>query len=189
MSDSDDFNRQLQELIRRLQQGDAKAGEELVDLLEAPLLTRLRQKVPADRLKDVYQETWARFFEGILEGKCPDSPVAWFLGIARFVNFEHGREDGRTYELPESVERVLESRQASLEKFAIDGERTREVEKCLDKLPDRYRGFLLGHVRGDERERLCDQWKVNPPNYAKFLHRVRQALLKCLGWSSLGPQL
>ena len=82
----DDLNGRIAECASRLRTGDDAAANQIVELLDRPLRIKLRQKVPENRLNDVYQETWARFFEHLLKNKRPDNYIAWFLGIARLVH-------------------------------------------------------------------------------------------------------
>ena len=176
-----DLHRRIATYAARVRDGDIAAGNHIVRLLDRPLRVKLRQKIPEGRIDDVYQETWARFFDHLLKGKQPDNYVAWFLGIARLVHLELIRQENKTTELDDRTANVLRAVLPTMDRAAYAEQMRRKLLICLEQMPDRYSHFLIGYATGDERSSLCNRLDLAIGNFNRFLYRARKRLLACLG--------
>lgn len=179
MTDGQALNERVAALVRRLREGDQAAANELGRLLHRPLLVKLRARARPERIDDIYQETWRRFFEKIKDGAEPDHYLAWFLGIARFVILEDGAPS-HTEPLPEYWESLLASLTPSPQRAAHAAELHRRLMACLEEIPQRYRRLLEGQAMNEDRSAICAAIKLALDNYTKVLHRARKRLMACL---------
>ncbi|MEM9387314.1 MAG: hypothetical protein AAGA68_19805 [Pseudomonadota bacterium] len=175
-----ELDEQIAALAMRLRAGDPNAADQIGRLLHTPLLISLRRRVAPERVEEVYQETWLRFFEHLLEGKEPDSHVAWFLGIARKVELEQFKPKGRLLELSTEMQALLESLEPSLERYAEAEQLHRKVADCMEKIHRRYARILEGQVRREDRHALCREINLKIERFHMFLHRARQQLKACV---------
>ena len=176
-----DIHSEIAACVVRIRGGDLSAGNKIVELLDRPLRVRLRQKIPEQRINDVYQETWARFFKQLLHGKEPSSYVAWFLGIARLVHLELVRQENKADELDDRTANLLQSALPTMDRATYAVQMRRQLLICLEEIPERYSQFLIGYATGHDRQSLCNRLNLAIENYNKFLHRARKRLLVCLG--------
>lgn len=176
-----DLHRKVAIHAARVRSGDLESGNQIVRLLDRPLRIKLGQRVPENRINDVYQETWGRFFRQILDGVEPDNYVAWFLGIARLVHFELIRQENRTTELDDKTASLLQAALPTMDRATYATQMRRRLLICLEEIPERYSRFLIGYATGDDRLSLCKQLDLAIENYNKFLYRARKRLLACLG--------
>jgi len=126
--------KQVLELIRRAQAGDASAFEDLINaharLVWASVYPAVRDRTWAE---DLVQETFTRAWESITELREPEAFRGWLLMIARRLAWRQAEIAGRTEFQPRVPDR--ESAVSS-----EDPEEAREeVQNALARLPDRYR--------------------------------------------------
>ena len=176
-----ELHRKVASYAARVRSGDSEFGNQIVQLLDRPLRVKLRQKIPESRINDVYQETWARFFEQLLKGREPDNYIAWFLGIARLVHFELIRQEKKTSELDDRTADLLQAALPTMDRATYAEQMRRKLLACLGEIPERYSKFLIGYARGEDRGSLCDRLDLAVKNYNRFLYRARRRLLDCLG--------
>ena len=167
-------------LVAMYTSGDQDAGNRLVKLLDNPLRVFLRQRLPSTLVDEVYQETWARFLQQVRTGFEPDDYISWLIGIARLVTLERWREQSKSERHDDADTLEIETGAPPLTHSAYVQQLHHKLVDCLEKLPERYRDFLIGHATDQERATLCTELSVSPANYSKFLFRARQRLLDCI---------
>ena len=106
--------------------------------------------------------------------------MAWFLGIARLVSLEMLRDERRELPMPEDAAERYSDTNPSPQHLAQSEELRAALFRCLGKIPERYSRLLVGHIRGEARDALCEELDLTSANFGKLLYRARQALLKCL---------
>lgn len=176
-----DLERRIAALVADYLEGDSHAADKIVATMQPALLAKVHARVPPHLVADAYQESWLRFFRGLDKGDRPDSYIAWFLGIARLVALEMNREEHREAALPEDADDRYQDQAPTPVRLAESAQLRAAIFECLGKIPERYGRLLVGHVRGEPRETLCEELNLSVENFGKLLYRARKSLQQCLG--------
>ena len=133
-------------IVLRCQSGDSRAFDDLVRMMERPLLYYATKLVgsPAHAL-DVLQETWLLAFRGIRRLKDPESLRPWLYRLAHGVAVDRIRrnvareraEEAHLDGVPDSVEPAFS---------ASDGA---AIHRALDELEPAHREVLVLHFLED----------------------------------------
>src|SRR5262245_20088820 len=108
MNESERIRQEL--LVRRCQNGERRALEELVRTWERRLFFYLRRLVPDEQdAWDALQETWLKAFRGLRTLREPDSLPLWLYRIARNSAMGHLRTRYHDRALVEEVGHCLET--------------------------------------------------------------------------------
>ncbi|MEM9387763.1 MAG: sigma-70 family RNA polymerase sigma factor [Pseudomonadota bacterium] len=176
-----DLERRIAALVADYRQGDSTAAGKIVAHMQPALWAKIHARVPSPLVDDAYQESWLRFFRGLDTDVNPDSYIAWFLGIARIVALEMMRAEHREAPLPEDADDRYQDETPTPSRLAEASQLRAAIFECLGKIPERYGRLLVGHVRGEPRERLCEELNLSMENFGKLLYRARKSLQQCLG--------
>ena len=143
-----------------------------------------------DRAEDAVQASLLVFVRRASEYDGRARACTWIHGILQRKIWETRRELRRETE-QEEIDVVVESRfdesgswarppRGPLEALAR-GEVQRELESCLQRLPDRQRlAFTLREVEGFETEEICKIIDVSANNLGVLMFRARNKLRECL---------
>ncbi len=178
-------------LVAQAQQKDYKAFEELVKRYEGKIYGHtVRLLGNREDAEDVLQETFLNVFRSLDRFRGDSSFSTWIYRIAtnnalmRLRKLSHGeRELNDELPPPESMKRqalashILDPKDAFLEK-----EMLRELDKAVEKLPEKYRTiFLLRDVEEFPTDKTAQVLGISEAAVKSRLHRarlfIREALL------------
>jgi RNA polymerase sigma-70 factor (ECF subfamily) len=166
--------------LNRLRAGDFRTQEHFSAYFSALIKIKLgsRLKTP-EAIEDVRQETFARFFVALREGKIlqPDRLGSFVNSICNHVLQEHYRSTPRDASLDDDDEpRDFPAMTADVLDVLLADETTKKVREILEKLPDRD-SRLLREVFIDERDKneVCREFGVDREYLRVLLHRAKQA--------------
>jgi RNA polymerase sigma-70 factor (ECF subfamily) len=150
----------------------------------------------SDLAKDLVQET---FFAGLksaknFQGKSTER--TWLVSILkrkvidyyRKINSKKGKAEVRMnfYEDGENEgnwieERVPQSWENASEKDIENEELKSQLEKCIDKLPEKYAMvFKMKTIQEFETDEICKELEITASNLWVIIHRARTQLRKCM---------
>lgn len=161
------------ELMTRVQQGDMKAFDSLVDrlwprtFLYAQHLTRNRE-----RAYDVAQEAFARLWQRKDDWKLSGAVGAWLFRTARNIVISEARK-ARVRQRWSWVHRE----QAVAPRTPLEEVESNEVriavENAIQQLPERRREvFSLFHLYGMSHREIAAILDIQPQSVANHLHRA-----------------
>jgi RNA polymerase sigma-70 factor (ECF subfamily) len=180
MNDDADIER----LVAAWKAGERAAFDELVLRLHA----RLRVHIAAfcdsrELVEEVLQQTFVTAFQRIASFTARGTFVAWLKAIARNHLVDHWRERRRDAQLSDDLpaRTLAEVGLADLEAEAVALERARRLAGCLDKLPARSRRLIeRRHLEQRPLNELARQFQQSMASLSVALHRIRQALRRCI---------
>ncbi|MCI0465020.1 MAG: sigma-70 family RNA polymerase sigma factor [Gemmataceae bacterium] len=165
-------------LVRRAQDGDRAAFEELVRRTSRLLFARLYLETgDSHRAEDLLQETLLLAFRSLGTLAEPRSFRAWLLKIAQTVVLDAARREQRQKRAapPRSPEAVLASvpDQAPRPVEQLEREELRRrVLAVLRSLPEEYRlPLTLRYIAGADYETICMQMGLSNGSLRGLLHR------------------
>jgi len=141
--------------LARLRAGDYRAQEHFGAYFGALIHIKLRSRLKsAEAIEDIRQETFARFFVALREGRIlqPERLGPFVNSICNNVLLEHYRASNRVDPLDEDAEENFPAK--GLDQFGVlSAKQTEEkVREILDSLPERDRR-LLKEVFLEERDK------------------------------------
>lgn len=165
--------------LARLRSGDFRAQEHFSTyfgaLIKIKLGSRLRSR---ETMEDLRQETFARFFTALREGKIlqPERLGAFVNSICNHVLLEHYRAAARMTSLDEEEENSFPASDFDLIGALGAKETEKKVRAILEKLSERDRR-LLRQVFLEERDKdaVCREFGVDREYLRVLLHRAKQA--------------
>jgi RNA polymerase sigma-70 factor (ECF subfamily) len=183
--------REHHDRVAAIRAGDARELEEAVRECIPGLLRSARAAgLPPDRAEDAVQATLLVFVQRSAEFDGRARVCTWIHGVLLRKIWEQRRGVRRETE-QEEIDRVIESRFDAAGNWArppegpaealARGELRRELESCLEDLPDRQRvAFTLREVEGFETAEICNILEVTANNLGVLLFRARNGLRECL---------
>lgn len=179
------------ELVAAIRRGEPSALEAVARACLPGLLRTARAAgLTPDRADDVVQASLMVFVQRTADFDGRARASTWIHGILMRKIWEERRAARREADR-DDIDVVTESRfddhgawirppQGPAEALAR-GEFRRELETCLDGLPDRQRvAFALREVEGFETEEICNILDVTANNLGVLLFRARNGLRECL---------
>ena len=165
--------------LARLRAGDSPTQEHFsayfTALIKIKLGSRLRSP---EAIEDVRQETFARFFVALREGKIlqADRLGSFVNSICNNVLLEHYRADTRSTPFEDEEEKSVPAPGPGIFSVFSAKEQEQKVRQILDKLPERDRR-LLREVFLEERDKdeVCRTFGVDREYLRVLLHRAKQA--------------
>jgi RNA polymerase sigma-70 factor (ECF subfamily) len=165
--------------VSRLRAGDFRTQEHFSAyfsvLIKIKLGSRLRSP---EIIEDVRQETFARFFTALQEGKFlqPERLGSFVNSICNNVLMEHYRSAARNTSLDDEDEQKFPSAGFDLLDSLLSKETEKKVREVLEKLPERDRR-LLREVFLEERDKdeVCRDFGIDREYLRVLLHRAKQA--------------
>ena len=146
---------------------------------------KLRSRVPSrEAIEDVRQETFARFYVALREGKIlhPERLGSFVNSICNNVLLEHYRSTARHSSLDDDDEpKDFPSRAMDLLSVLVAKETEKKVREILEQLSERDRR-LLREVFLEERDKdeVCRNFGVDREYLRVLLHRAKQSFKETL---------
>jgi RNA polymerase sigma-70 factor (ECF subfamily) len=179
----------LNELVRRIQQGEPAAEGELVSRFSRGLLLMLRRLVQNAALADdIHQETFALVLAKIRKGEVrePEKLAGFIRATARNLFIADRRkearyrslDDGREGDEGERPEKPIADRAPAPLDRVLAEEEARQVRRLLDELRyDRDRQLLFRfYLSDDAKEEICAELAIEPERFHQVLFRARERL-------------
>lgn len=179
------------ERVAAIRRRDTQALEAAIrECLPGLLRAALASGLPRERAEDAVQASVLVFVQRAESFDGRARVCTWVQGILAKKILEERRAAARVVR-EESIDAVVEARfdatgswvrppRGPDEALAL-GEMRRELETCLDGLPDRQRlAFALREVEGMTTEEVCKILEVSANNLGVLLFRARNGLRECL---------
>ena len=165
--------------LSRLRSGDYRTQEHFSAYFGALIKIKLGSRLKSpEAIEDVRQETFARFFMALRDGKIlqPDRLGSFVNSICNNVLLEHYRSAARNTSLDEEEEKNFPALNVDLLGALSAKEREKKVREILEKLSERDRR-LLREVFLEERDKdqVCRDFGVDREYLRVLLHRAKQA--------------
>lgn len=166
--------------VERLRAGDFRTQEHFGAYFSALIQVKLRSRLQSrEAIEDVRQETFARFYVALREGKIlhPERLGSFVNSVCNNVLLEHYRANTRHSSLDDDDERNdLPSHAMDLLGSLVAKETEKKVREILEQLSERDRR-LLREVFLEERDKdeVCRDFGVDREYLRVLLHRAKQS--------------
>jgi len=165
--------------LSRLRSGDFRTQEHFSAYFSALIKIKLGSRLKSpEAIEDVRQETFARFFVALRDGKIlqPDRLGSFVNSICNNVLLEYYRSGARNTSLDDEDEKNFPALNVDLVGGISAKEREKKVRQILEKLSERDRR-LLREVFLEERDKdqVCRDFGVDREYLRVLLHRAKQA--------------
>lgn len=165
--------------IVRLRSGDFRTQEHFSSYFGALIKIKLSSRLQSrETIEDLRQETFARFFAALREGKIlqPERLGAFVNAICNNVLLEHYRAAARNTSLDDEQEENFPASSFDIVGALGAKEQEKKVRAILEKLSERDRR-LLREVFLEERDKdeVCHDFGVDREYLRVLLHRAKQA--------------
>lgn len=175
--------------VERLRAGDFRTQEHFGAYFSALIQVKLRSRLQSrEAIEDVRQETFARFYVALREGKLlhPERLGSFVNSVCNNVLLEHYRTSARASSLDDDDQKELPSPAMNLVDILVAKETEKKVREILEQLPERDRR-LLRDVFLEERDKdeVCRDFGVDREYLRVLLHRAKQSF-KALYKKNLG---
>jgi len=165
--------------LSRLRAGDFRTQENFSAYFSALIKIKLGSRLKSpEAIEDVRQETFARFFLALRDGKIlqPDRLGSFINSICNNVLLEHYRSSARSMPLDDEEQNNFPALDVDLLTALSAKEREKKVREILEKLSEKDRR-LLREVFFEERDKddVCRDFGVDREYLRVLLHRAKQA--------------
>jgi RNA polymerase sigma-70 factor (ECF subfamily) len=165
--------------LESLRAGDYLAQEHFGAYFGALIQIKLRSRLQSpEAIEDIRQETFARFFVALRDGKIqqPERLGAFVNSICNNVLLEHYRAGSRDDSIDDEEQEELPAKGLDLVSLLSVKETEKKVREVLEQLPERDRR-LLREVFLEERDKdeVCRDFGVDRGYLRVLLHRAKQA--------------
>ncbi len=165
--------------LGRLRAADFRTQEHFSAYFGALIKIKLSSRLNSpEAIEDIRQETFARFFVALRDGKIlqPERLGPYVNSICNNVLLEHYRSSARSTPLDEEEAKNFPALNVDLLGALAASEEEKKVREILDKLPERDRR-LLREVFLEERDKdeVCRNFGVDREYLRVLLHRAKQA--------------
>jgi RNA polymerase sigma-70 factor (ECF subfamily) len=162
-----------------LRAGDFRTQEHFSAYFTALIKIKLGSRLKSpEAIEDVRQETFARFFVALRDGKIlqPDRLGSFVNSICNNVLLEHYRSGSRNTSLDDEEEQNFPALNVDLVGALSAQEREKKVREILERLSEKDRR-LLREVFLEERDKdqVCRDFGVDREYLRVLLHRAKQA--------------
>lgn len=165
--------------LSRLRAGDFRTQEHFCGYFGALIKIKLGSRVNAqEMIDDLRQETFARFFVALREGKIlqPERLGPFVNSICNNVLMEHYRTAARSTSLDEDDEINVPASNFDLLQAIGAKEMEKKVKVILEKLPERDRRLLRAiFIEERDKDEVCRDFGVDREYLRVLLHRAKQA--------------
>jgi len=164
--------------VERLQAGDFRTQEHFVAYFSELIQLKLRSRLNSPQaIEDVRQETFARVFTALREGRIrqPDRLGAFVNSMCNNVLLEHYRLSSRHDSLDEEEQPEIADAKVDVLGAVANKQMAEKVREILDEMPERDRR-LLREVFLEERDKdeVCKDFGVDREYLRVLLHRAKQ---------------
>lgn len=168
-----------QSYLDRLRAGDFRVQEHFGAYFGALIQIKLRSRLKSpEAIEDVRQETLARFFVALRDGRIlqPERMGSFVISICNHVLLEHYRVGSRLDSLDDDHERDFPAKGTDLLSLLAAKETEKKVREVLDQLSERDRR-VLREVFLEERDKdeVCRNFRVDRDYLRVLLHRAKQS--------------
>lgn len=168
-----------QSYLDRLRAGDFRAQEHFGAYFGALIQIKLRSRLKSpEAIEDVRQETLARFFVALRDGRIlqPERLGSFVISICNHVLLEHYRAGSRLDSLDDDQQQEFPAQGTDLLGLLAAKETEKKVREILEQLPERDRR-LLRQVFLEERDKdeVCRNFGVDRDYLRVLLHRAKQS--------------
>ncbi len=165
--------------LNRLRAGDFRTQENFSAYFSALIKIKLGSRLKSpEAIEDVRQETFARFFVALRDGKIlhPERLGPFVNSICNHVLLEHYRSSARNTSFEDEEEKNFPALNIDMLGRLSAREREDKVRNILEKLSERDRR-LLREVFLEERDKdeVCRDFGVDREYLRVLLHRAKQA--------------
>jgi RNA polymerase sigma-70 factor, ECF subfamily len=179
--------------VERLRAGDFRTQEHFGAYFSALIQVKLRSRLQSrEAIEDVRQETFARFFAALREGKIqhPERLGSFVNSVCNNVLLEHYR--GTTYHASlddEDEQHEFPAPAVDLLRLLLAKEMEQKVKEILEQLSERDRR-LLREVFLEERDKdeVCRDFGVDREYLRVLLHRAKQSFKSLYLKSNHSPE-
>lgn len=179
--------------VERLRAGDFRTQEHFRSYFTALIQVKLSSKLRSrEAIEDVRQETFARFYAALREGKIihPERLGSFVNSVCNHVLLEHYRSTARQGSFDDDDEQK-EFCSPLLDPLAMftSQEIQKKVRETLEQLPERDRR-LLREVFLEERDKdeVCRDFGVDREYLRVLLHRAKQLFKSLYLKNNDGPE-
>jgi RNA polymerase sigma-70 factor, ECF subfamily len=169
-----------EQLVRRLRQGDAAAGDELVARHGPGLLRYLRRLVKKEHLaEELHQQTWAGVLEHLDRFDVASGSggfKAWVYRIATNKANDHWRSQGREKNAKEGLKLVTDETVPDAGHRIENAEQHEKLKRAIESLPEHQRQVLMLRFYGDLKFVEIAEMLGCPLNTA--LGRMHKAMIR-----------
>ena len=179
--------------VERLRAGDFRTQEHFGAYFGALIQVKMRSRLQSrEAIEDVRQETFARFYVALREGKIkhPDRLGPFVNSICNNVLLEHYRSSARQTSLDDGDEpKEIPAPFSDLLGALAARETEQKVREILDQLAERDRR-LLREVFLEERDKdeVCRDFGVDREYLRVLLHRAKQSFKSLYLKSNNSPE-
>lgn len=168
-------------LVRRVRQGDAQAGDELVSRHCGALLRYLQRLTGADHLaEELHQQTWLSVLDHLdrfrPSGTNGGGFKAWLYRIATNKANDYWRSQGRASAAKRGLKLIIEQSSPNAGWRMESAEEVEKLRRAIDRLPENQKQVLLMRYYSDLKFTEIAQTLGCPLNTA--LGRMHKAMLK-----------
>jgi RNA polymerase sigma-70 factor, ECF subfamily len=165
--------------VERLRAGDFRTQEHFGKYFSALIQVKLRSRLQSrEAVEDVRQETFARFFVALREGKIlhPERLGSFVNSVCNNVLLEHYRANTRHSSLDDDESEEPASNAMNVLDILFIKETEHKVRKILEQLPERDQR-LLREIFLEERDKdeVCRDFGVDRDYLRVLLHRAKQS--------------
>ena len=194
-------DREDQDLVARLRQGDETAFAALIDRHHAALRRLARTFVSSDAVaEEVAQDTWVAVLDGLAAFEERSSLKTWIFRILVNRAKTKGVREARSVPMSALASDDEESAEDAVDSSRFDGrgmwsappqrwetdtpekllhrkELVGELERAISQLPERQRSVVvMRDALGWSSEEVCNVLELNETNQRVLLHRARSRL-------------
>ena len=194
-------DREDQDLVARLRQGDETAFAALIDRHHAALRRLARTFVSSDAVaEEVAQDTWVAVLDGLAAFEERSSLKTWIFRILVNRAKTKGVREARSVPMSALGSDDEESAEDAVDSSRFDGrgmwsappqrwetdtpekllhrkELVGELERAISQLPERQRSVVvMRDALGWSSEEVCNVLELNETNQRVLLHRARSRL-------------
>jgi RNA polymerase sigma-70 factor, ECF subfamily len=165
--------------VERLSAGDFRTQEHFVAYFSELIRLKLRSRLNSPQaIEDVRQETFARVFAALRDGKIrqPDRLGAFVNSMCNNVLLEHYRSSSRHDSLDDEEEPEIPAANFDVLGAIANKQMAEKIRQILEQMPERDRR-LLREVFLEERDKddVCNDFGVDREYLRVLLHRAKQA--------------
>jgi RNA polymerase sigma-70 factor, ECF subfamily len=164
--------------VERLRAGDIRTQEHFGAYFSTLIQVKLRSRLQSrEAIEDVRQETFARFYVALREGKIqhPERLGSFVNSICNNVLLEHYRAAARQISLDDEQKELRSCAIDLLGALAIK-ETEKKVREILDQLSERDRRLLREVFLEDrDKDEVCRDFGVDREYLRVLLHRAKQS--------------
>ncbi len=161
---------QLAPLVERARDGDMRAFEEIVSIMQGPVRAFARRMMRDQHLgDDAAQDTFLRMWKGLRTHEPRGRFVAWTFTIARNTCIEALRREKRT---PMPMDEFEISSDDPSDKHVL----RKVVNDALAKLEEPFRSTLILRETGRSYEELAESMDIPVGTVRSRLHEARRRL-------------